>query len=159
VLSPGDASGKVENVLNLDKIKSEFAIGKTLSQEAGAFLNYRAQEADQEKDDAKARLQAEEDKGAQADPAKLIQYQQEVDAPNPWGPGGTYRLVFTAVMSALSGSMSGSAAQAMQSAVVTTLQGLGASAFYLSRCLGDFAWTATFTLDWCSWRTQFNPFR
>ncbi|MHC1710583.1 MAG: ribonuclease domain-containing protein [Solidesulfovibrio sp.] len=35
-------------------------------------------------------------------------------------------LVFTAVTSALSGDMSGSAAQAMQSAVVTTIQGLGA---------------------------------
>ncbi|MHC1710571.1 MAG: hemagglutinin repeat-containing protein [Solidesulfovibrio sp.] len=131
----GDASGKVENVLDLDKINSEFAIGKTLSQEAGTFLNYRAQEADKEKDDAKKRLKDEQDKGAQADPAKLIQYQQEVDAPNPWGPGGTSRLVFTAVTSALSGNMSGSAAQAMQSAVVTTIQGLGAQE--IKKALGD----------------------
>ncbi|MHC1710580.1 MAG: hemagglutinin repeat-containing protein [Solidesulfovibrio sp.] len=120
----GDASGKVENVLDLDKIKSEFAIGKTLSQEAGTFLNYRAQEADA----AEKRFKKEEAKGSEADLVKLAQYAKEAEAAAPWGPGGTYRLVFTAVTSALSGNMSGSAAQAMQSAMVTTLQGLGASA-------------------------------
>jgi filamentous hemagglutinin len=122
VPSPGDASGKVENVLDLDKINSEFAIGKTLSQEAGAFLNYRAQEADA----AQAAYDAEWNKGDQADPVKLKQLGDAADAAKPWGAGGTYRLVFTAVTSALSGNMSGSAAQAMQSAVVTTIQGLGA---------------------------------
>jgi filamentous hemagglutinin len=116
----GDASGKVENVLDLDKINSEFAIGKTLSQEAGTFLNYRAQEADAAKD----RLEKAESSGADSETIAL--YKEEAKAAAQWSPGGTYRLVFTAVTSALSGNMSGSAAQAMQSAVVTTLQSLGA---------------------------------
>jgi filamentous hemagglutinin len=40
----GDSSGKVENVFDLSKINSEFAIGTALTQEASTFLSNRAQD-------------------------------------------------------------------------------------------------------------------
>jgi filamentous hemagglutinin len=120
----GDSSGRVENVFDLNKIKNEFAIGRALSQEASKFLSNRAQELDA----AQKAYDVEWNKGDQADPMKLEQLGKAADAAKEWGPGGTYRLVFTAMTSAFSGNMGGSAAQAMQSAVITAVQGLGTNA-------------------------------
>ena len=120
----GDDSGKVENTFNLDEIKSQLAIGRALSQEAGTFLSNRAQELDA----AQKAYNEEWYKGAQADPEKLAQLGKAADDAKQWGPGGTYRLVFTAITGGLTGNLGGSASQAMQSAVVTAVQGLGTNA-------------------------------
>lgn len=77
----GDGSGKVENVFDLSKINSEFAIGTALTQEASTFLSNRARELD----DAQKAYNAEWNKGDQADPEKLSQFGKAADDAKQWG--------------------------------------------------------------------------
>ncbi len=119
VSSDQDSSNALKPIFNEQEIKAGFEITGAFTQQVGTFLGNRAKEADA----AKAALNNAKQQGA--DQATLDRLQAQVDEAALWGPGGTYRQIATALTSAASGDVTGSASQFIRNATVAYLQSLG----------------------------------
>ncbi|CAG2149643.1 hemagglutinin repeat-containing protein [Cupriavidus numazuensis] len=109
-------------IFNESEIKADFQIVGALQRESGIFLNNRASEAD-----AAQKAAAAAAKDPNATQAQRDALQQQADALAPWGQGGTYRQVMTALTAAATGNVTGSTAQFVENAAVGYFQGLAAN--------------------------------
>lgn len=123
VSSDKDGSNSLAPIFNEQEIKAGFAITGAFTREAGAFLNNRAKEATQ----IQKALDAEMAKPTEKqDTTKINQLAQQLQGSQIWQPGGTGRMILTAITAAASGDVTGSTSQMIQSAAVNYLQSLGA---------------------------------
>jgi hypothetical protein len=117
-----DTSGALKPIFDEKQIQTGFEITSALVRETGTFLNNRAQEATA----AKAALDQELAKPkAEQDPARIASLTQTLKDNETWAPGGTSRMIVTAITAAAGGNVTGSSVEMLQGAAVNYLQSLG----------------------------------
>lgn len=117
VSSDKDGSNTLKPIFDKDKIEAGFAIVGALQRETGTFLNNRAKEADR----LEQALQKE------TDPERKAVLTQQYEDAKKWAPGGDYSRAMIVLSAAAGGNVTGSSAEFLKSAVVNTLQSLGAT--------------------------------
>ena len=120
VTSGQDNTNALKPVFNEQEIQAGFEIVGALTREVGTFLNNRSKDLEE----AHKARDEEIAKGSNADPARIAQLEQMIADNETWAPGGSARLVVTALTAAAGGNVTGTGTEMLQSAAAYYLQGL-----------------------------------
>ena len=119
----GNAQNSLTPIFNEQEIRAGFEIVGAFSRESGTFLSHRAQESAAAQQAIDREMEKPE---GQRDPSVIHQATQTLQKNALWAPGGSGRVLLTAVTAAAAGNVTGSGAEFLQAATVHTLQSLGA---------------------------------
>ncbi|WP_081791037.1 hemagglutinin repeat-containing protein [Pseudomonas umsongensis] len=133
VSSDRDGSNKLKPIFDAQEIGVDFEIVGKFVQNVSQYIESRAREIDQLKEQAeKERVLFNTPGLSSADQIKHLENYQvlkqqirEID--ENWGAGGTYRQIATALVAGISGNVSGSGAQFAQNMVVNYVQQQGSA--------------------------------
>ncbi|WP_201313829.1 hemagglutinin repeat-containing protein [Dyella sp. EPa41] len=123
VVTGVDGTNALKPIFNEKEIQADFAIAGGFARETGTFINNKAKETA----DAKQALADEMAKPeGERDLQRIDQLSAIVKDNATWAPGGTGRVILTAVTAAIGGNVTGTTSDLIQSAAINTLQSLGA---------------------------------
>ncbi|WP_422490898.1 hypothetical protein, partial [Endozoicomonas sp. ALE010] len=122
VNSSTDSNG-LDKIFDEEEIKNGFEITQAFVQEANTFVQQQAAQLEQDKEALDAELKKPLD---QQNPERIQALTDSIEQGSTWEMGGTGRTVLTALTTAASGNVTGSASQMIESAAVNYLQSLGA---------------------------------
>ncbi|SEN62644.1 hemagglutinin repeat-containing protein [Pseudomonas sp. NFACC39-1] len=133
VSSDRDGSNKLKPIFDAQEIGVDFEIVGKFVQNVSQYIESRAREIDQKKDQAtKEKAAADNEKLPIAERIAhhenyLLLNQQIKEIGDNWGAGGIYRQVATALVAGISGNVAGSSAQFAQNMVVNYVQQQGSA--------------------------------
>ncbi|MFS2094924.1 hemagglutinin repeat-containing protein [Pseudomonas sp. Pseusp11] len=133
VSSDRDGSNKLKPIFDAQEIGVDFEIVGKFVQNVSQYIESRAREIDQKKDQAKKeKAAADNEKLPIAERIAhhenyLLLNQQIKEIGDNWGAGGTYRQIATALVAGISGNVAGSGAQFAQNMVVNYVQQQGSA--------------------------------
>ncbi|WP_422464041.1 hypothetical protein, partial [Endozoicomonas sp. ALB115] len=122
VNSSTDSNG-LDKIFDEEEIKNGFEITQAFVQEANTFVQQQAAQLEQDKEALDAELKKPLD---QQNPERIQALTDSIEQGSTWEMGGTGRTVLTALTTAASGNVTGSASQMIESVAVNYLQSLGA---------------------------------
>ncbi|MCU1752421.1 hemagglutinin repeat-containing protein [Pseudomonas sp. 6D_7.1_Bac1] len=131
VSSDRDGSNKLKPIFNAQEIGVDFEIVGKFVQNVSQYIENRAREIDQTKDQAKKEKAASDDETLPladriAHHENYLQLNQQIkEIGDNWGAGGTYRQIATALVAGISGGVTGSSAQFAQNMLVNYVQQQG----------------------------------
>ncbi|MGZ7460244.1 hemagglutinin repeat-containing protein [Pseudomonas sp. Ma2-10] len=133
VSSDRDGSNKLKPIFDAQEIGVDFEIVGKFVQNVSQYIESRAREIDQKKDQAEKEKAASNDRSLSEDDRikhhenYLVLNQQVKEIGDNWGAGGTYRQIATALVAGISGNVAGSGAQFAQNMVVNYVQQQGSA--------------------------------
>ena len=133
VSSDRDGSNKLKPIFDAQEIGVDFEIVSKFAQNVSQYIESRAREIDQKKDQAnKERSAADNEELPLSERIAhhenyLLLNQQIKEIGDNWGAGGTYRQIATALVAGISGNVAGSSAQFAQNMVVNYVQQQGSA--------------------------------
>jgi filamentous hemagglutinin len=133
VSSDRDGSNTLKPIFDAQEIGVDFEIVGKFVQNVSQYIESRAREIDQMKEQAEKEKTASNDKTLSDDVRikHLENYralnQQIKEIGDNWGAGGTYRQIATALVAGISGNVAGSSAQFAQNMVVNYVQQQGSA--------------------------------
>ena len=123
VSSDQDNTNALKPIFNEQEIQAGFEIVGALQREVGTFINNRAKETADAQKALKEELAKPE---SERNPEHITQLIQTISDNEIWAPGGSARMIVTALTAAAGGNVTGTGTEILQSAAVNYLQSLGA---------------------------------
>jgi len=133
VSSERDGSNKLKPIFDAQEIGVDFEIVGKFVQNVSQYIDSRAREIDQKKEQANLEKAAADDQSLPlkeriAHHENYVQLNQQIkEIGDNWGAGGTYRQIATALVAGISGNVAGSGAQFAQNMVVNYVQQQGSA--------------------------------
>lgn len=114
-----DTLNALTPIFDEEKIEAGFEIVSEANRQMGQFLTNRAKDADA----------LEKAMKSENDPTRYAELESQYKDAKLWLPGGTYRRIANAVMTATGSNVTGAAADIAQRALASYVQHLGAAEF------------------------------
>ncbi|MFD2884560.1 hypothetical protein ACFS4T_26575 [Pseudomonas lini] len=133
VSSDRDGSNKLKPIFDAQEIGVDFEIVGKFVQNVSQYIESRAREIDQMKEQANKEKAAANNETLPiaeriAHHENYLQLNQQIkEVGDNWGAGGTYRQIATALVAGISGNVAGSGAQFAQNMVVNYVQQQGSA--------------------------------